>query len=360
MTMITPSYLGETIEYSSLHACRSTLEDPTTQFAASVIKCPATLKGEALELLYRRMPSGLREPLIARVLGEAQRGETDLSGLWIALAGPRRIAGAMLTQPLAGRIAALWPPEIRRAWRADRLAATMVQEALADFAARGFKVVQSVVDDSAGPQASRALEKGGMPRVTEMLYLERATAAPLDLTSIPPGRESRTGLRAGASFIDSDPPRGEFMWHAFHEIPELEFQRTLAETYTGSLDMPELEGARSFEEILEGYKAVGSFAPQRWMLGQIRDEPGARAVLLLAENLGRRVWEVLYLGLTPAARGRGLGRAVVAHALDLARAHVPWLELTVDVRNTPAQRLYESAGFIAYERRTVHLKVLSG
>ena len=29
MTMITPSYLGETIEYSSLHACRSTLEDPT-------------------------------------------------------------------------------------------------------------------------------------------------------------------------------------------------------------------------------------------------------------------------------------------------------------------------------------------
>ena len=32
MTMITPSYLGETIEYSSLHACRSTLEDPTVEF----------------------------------------------------------------------------------------------------------------------------------------------------------------------------------------------------------------------------------------------------------------------------------------------------------------------------------------
>ena len=31
MTMITPSYLGETIEYSSLHACRSTLEDPTEE-----------------------------------------------------------------------------------------------------------------------------------------------------------------------------------------------------------------------------------------------------------------------------------------------------------------------------------------
>ena len=32
MTMITPSYLGETIEYSSLHACRSTLEDPILLF----------------------------------------------------------------------------------------------------------------------------------------------------------------------------------------------------------------------------------------------------------------------------------------------------------------------------------------
>ena len=36
MTMITPSYLGETIEYSSLHACRSTLEDPTGSVALSV------------------------------------------------------------------------------------------------------------------------------------------------------------------------------------------------------------------------------------------------------------------------------------------------------------------------------------
>ena len=37
MTMITPSYLGETIEYSSLHACRSTLEDPTGHEVAGVI-----------------------------------------------------------------------------------------------------------------------------------------------------------------------------------------------------------------------------------------------------------------------------------------------------------------------------------
>ena len=38
MTMITPSYLGETIEYSSLHACRSTLEDPTDQVLKGLAK----------------------------------------------------------------------------------------------------------------------------------------------------------------------------------------------------------------------------------------------------------------------------------------------------------------------------------
>ena len=38
MTMITPSYLGETIEYSSLHACRSTLEDPTGEDGAKAIE----------------------------------------------------------------------------------------------------------------------------------------------------------------------------------------------------------------------------------------------------------------------------------------------------------------------------------
>ena len=45
MTMITPSYLGETIEYSSLHACRSTLEDPTrdgtTAYAFLISHCLA-------------------------------------------------------------------------------------------------------------------------------------------------------------------------------------------------------------------------------------------------------------------------------------------------------------------------------
>ena len=53
MTMITPSYLGETIEYSSLHACRSTLEDPTYCTRKAPLRGPSSESPK----LSRRSPT---------------------------------------------------------------------------------------------------------------------------------------------------------------------------------------------------------------------------------------------------------------------------------------------------------------
>ena len=119
--------------------------------------------------------------------------------------------------------------------------------------------------------------------------------------------------------------------------------------------MPELEGVRSLDDIIEGHRATGRFVPDRWRLGQVPGEPGHAVVLLLSDIPDRDVWEVVYLGLTPPARGRGLGRAAIQHALDLARPHASRLELAVDIRNRPATRLYESVGFVPFDRRSVHL-----
>ena len=59
MTMITPSYLGETIEYSSLHACRSTLEDPTA-IGTLVYSWPQALeKARAADRIVRRRLASL-------------------------------------------------------------------------------------------------------------------------------------------------------------------------------------------------------------------------------------------------------------------------------------------------------------
>jgi len=123
--------------------------------------------------------------------------------------------------------------------------------------------------------------------------------------------------------------------------------------------MPELEGVRSLDDIMAGHRAAGRFAADRWWLGRVVGKPDAAAVLLLAEIAGRNVWEVIYLGLTPSARGSGLGIAVLQHALELAQGHVPWLELAVDRRNVPALRLYKAAGFLVRERRAVHLAIFS-
>ena len=156
------------------------------RFGFQVRSCPEEARGEALELLYRRVPVVLRDRLILQVLDEDQRGEIDLSGLWIAQKRGGRIAGAMLTQPLAGKVVAVWAPEVRTTWRRGDLAAALIKEALAAFEARGFRLVQAVLDDSAGPRAGRDLEKGGMPRITELIYLERDTATSLEPAVVKP------------------------------------------------------------------------------------------------------------------------------------------------------------------------------
>ena len=177
-----------------------------------------------------------------------------------------------------------------------------------------------------------------MPRITDLLYLARETAPPL------PGPDR--------------PPPLDFQWQPFDPSIEGEFREAMQATYQGSLDMPELEGARGLDDILEGHRAAGLFVPDRWRLGRIPGEPSALAVLLMTAVPAREAWEVVYLGLSPSARGRGLGRAAIAHALAAAREHAPILELAVDLRNTPAVRLYRSTGFVPRDRRAVHLALL--
>jgi mycothiol synthase len=318
-------------------------------FGAHVMPCPVEARPAALEVLYRRMPSALRGHLIAEVLEDARRGELDLSGLWVARIRSGRIVGAMMTQALAGKTAAVWPPEVGPSWRRAALAAALVESALDDLAARGYRLAQAALDESAGPHAARDLARGGMPRVTELLYLERETSAPLPPLEGPP---------RGPKGDSPASPAPDFDWRPFDASIEAEFHRVLQATYEGSLDMPELEGTRGLEDILAGHQASGLFVPDRWRLGTIPGEPEAAAVVLLAEAPGRDAWEDVYLGLTPAARGRGLGRAAIRHALDLARGQAPIIELVVDLRNTPAVRLYRSTGFTPRDHRSVHLAIL--
>ncbi len=246
----------------------------------------------------------------------------------------------MLTQPLAGRAAAVWAPEVDTSWGRAALASALIRGALDDLRGRGFRIAQALVDASAPRTAAVDLARGGLPKVTVLTYMHRDTARPI----------VRHLTRPHA-------PR--FDWRPYGPGTEAEFRDVLQATYARSLDMPELEGIRSLDDVLASHQAAGRFDPSRWRVGTLPGEPDAAAILLLSEVPDRPAWEVAYLGLTPPARGRGLGRSALAYALDLARPDVPRLELAVDDRNHPARHLYDVAGFTPFDRRMVHLAVLN-
>jgi ribosomal protein S18 acetylase RimI-like enzyme len=297
--------------------------------------CAPEDRRHALGVLYRRVPRSMRGELIDEVLFEAASGLVDLSGLWVARRR-RQIVGALLTQALAGRLAAVWAPEVSRGWRRGHTAVSLLHTALDDLARRGFRLAQALVDESAPPCCTSDLTAGGMPHVTDLIYLDAATELPV---ALPPGLPA-------------------LEWSPFGPTTEADFRATLEATYTDSLDMPELEGLRSLDDTLAGHRAAGRFNPDRWLVGHVRHQPDCAAILLLSETPDRDAWEVAYLGLTPSARGRGLGRAAMALALEMARPHVPRIQLAVDARNLPAYYLYRHVGMSPFDQRSVHLAIL--
>ncbi len=299
-----------------------------------VCLCPPEWRREALELLYRRVDRRLRDRAVADALAEAGGGLIDLSGLWVAHRRGR-LVGTLLTQALAGRAAAVWAPEVVEGWGRSASARRLLASALDHLRSEGMQIAQALLDDSAPLRAAADLTRGGLPRITTLDYLERDTSAPIE-----------------------GPPSAEFAWRPFGPGTEAEFRDVLQATYAGSLDMPELEGVRSLDDVIAGHRAAGRFEPSRWLVGRLPGEPEAAAVVLLSEIPDRDAWEVAYLGLTPAARGRGLGLAALEHARRLAAPHVHRLELAVDRRNTPAVHLYHASDFRRFDRRAVHLAIL--
>lgn len=66
--------------------------------------------------------------------------------------------------------------------------------------------------------------------------------------------------------------------------------------------------------------------------------------------------ELTYVGLVPAARGRGFGTLAVRAALRRATAAGnDWLTLSVDERNAPAVTMYRRLGFREFDVQHVFL-----
>jgi ribosomal protein S18 acetylase RimI-like enzyme len=160
----------------------------------------------------------------------------------------------------------------------------------------------------------------------------------------------------GASYPDQ-PPDLELSLEPVTPTSEPRLEALIEASYQGTLDCPLLNGLRTTQDVLAGYRAVGTRRPELWLLARRGKEDAG--CLILADHPEVDNLELVYLGLIPAVRGNGYGLALTRHALWLARQlQRQRVVLAVDASNTPAIRLYEAAGFFGFDQRLVNIKKL--
>lgn len=135
------------------------------------------------------------------------------------------------------------------------------------------------------------------------------------------------------------------------------FARGILASYEQSLDCAVLHGRRDIQDVIEGHKASGEFDPRLWFcLVEHEIELG---VLLLAPLPGHMTMELVYIGLAPHARGRGIGDFFLKLALHrTATADLRMLTLAVDQVNAPALHLYHRHGLAEVHRRLAMIRSL--
>jgi GNAT superfamily N-acetyltransferase len=117
-------------------------------------------------------------------------------------------------------------------------------------------------------------------------------------------------------------------------------------------------GLRATRDVIASHMATGEFSPHRWWLLRAGGSP--EGCCLLNHCPANRAVELVYLGISPGLRGRGLSRRLLEHAL--ARADAPdarEITCAVDTRNTPAVRLYHAMGFRSFGSRAGFVKPLA-
>jgi ribosomal protein S18 acetylase RimI-like enzyme len=196
----------------------------------------------------------------------------------------------------------------------------------------GVKVCQSF---ALFPERSEmaSLERNGFKHVTHLVYLRRDV-----------------DLEAGWG----DAPEPPINCIHNESRPTSEQLDVLLATQEATLDCPELNGFRTPEEVLESYFPGNQSSSSWWLTRGEQEKPVG--VFLFDKGPEPAVLELSYLGLIPAARGRGLGGAALSFVNRIAgESGYHFVTVTVDARNEPALRLYQKYGFVETERREVYL-----
>jgi mycothiol synthase len=291
----------------------------------------------AIELVFHRSIHPQREQQIVAALEEIERTGPDSRIVLVACRGGTLVA-AIWVQIQPGAIASLWPPGLIKG-ESSATALTLIDLAAANANSAGARFLQSLLETDADAPA-QWLRQCGFQHCTDLLYL--------------------VSLRTA---FPETPAPGQLHLEPCGDLPD-RMQRLAAvvqRTYENTQDCAFVQGLRSIDDVLAGYKAVGVYDPARWFLVCTTDQnsPGRRDLgcLLLTEHPAEKNWELIYFGIVHEARGSGLGLKIVRQAQWLTgQSSAERLVLAVDAANSPAIAVYAAAGFEAWDRRRVFLR----
>jgi ribosomal protein S18 acetylase RimI-like enzyme len=191
----------------------------------------------------------------------------------------------------------------------------------------GLTFVQAMPEGGADVDA---LTGAGYVELAELVYLRR------DLPWLVPAAEP-----------------DDVEWRALAQVGEAQLAAVIEGTYAGSLDCPLLCGARAMPDVLDAHRAAGVFTPETWWVVYV--DARAAGCILMNESLSSAAAEIVYLGVLPEFRGRGLTRRMLRRAAAAAdAAGRVALTVAVDGRNHFAMRVYGETGFIETGRRQAY------
>lgn len=324
-------------------------------------------------VVVRRVGPGERRQAAARLLGvrptspdvsqwleDTDRQGLDLSLLWMARAEGEPEGGeegqVCLVTTGSGRTATYFVSglgllerlEDRRAVIARHERAAAIREAGRHFerwAQTGAPEVhlgQSLLEPGQGAIEAAYVDAGFM-RLADLEYLRR---------DLPKRAPEAPAWSSGVEVLPlthwGADPGGEG-WGLLREA--------LPRTYEGTLDCPALCGLREIDDVLESHRSVGVHDPSLWFV--VLQHGRAEGCMLLAPGTGADAVELVYIGLSPAVRGRGLGAALLQLAMrELRLRGERTLACAVDRENTPALRLYARLKFRSFTRRVAMVRSL--
>ena len=261
--------------------------------------------------------------------------EMDLSECWAAVEHNLPRATALIV-PSAGRAGLIFLSNVDSNKQAS-ITAQLVDAACSAQSPQKMTLLQSLLDMPQHRERT-ALADAGFSELAVLSYMQRHITA---------------GYQAQLSLAD----RAIDIYHWSDETEPI-FKRSILKSYEQTLDCPGLLGLRGIDDIVEGHRSSGVFHPKLWTALQHGDEPVG--VMLLNEVPQRTSLELVYLGLAPAWRGKGLARILVNHALSLcAENRANQLILAVDETNDPALKLYRKLGFVQTTRKLALIRSLS-